>query len=373
MIILHLTLGLGNGGAEGALFRLITNDGSNKHIVISVMGDGIYGERLRSHGVEVISFDVKRGKIPFNVPFRILYYILKIKPDVFQSWLYHSDILGGVLAKISGVKRIYWGIRHSNLEPNVNSKTTLIMAKVSALLSTFIPKGIISCSYKATQVHVDLGYKESKFHTISNGYDFSELYFSKSGFDFYRNKYDVSEQFVFGMVGRWNPQKNHENLFKALRHYLNKYGSNIKLFLVGPEINEKNSELVTLIDSYNLWSYIELIGPVSPVNNVMSSFDALVLPSLGEAFPNVLAESMACGVPVVSTDVGDASYIVGNTGWIVPSNSPVDLCEAMSECASLKTNNIDSWNQLKVKAKTRVKQNFSIEHMVSQFNQAWKA
>ncbi|MFA0391320.1 glycosyltransferase [Vibrio splendidus] len=372
MKVLHLTLGLGNGGAEGALYRLIKFDKSNEHIVISIMGDGYYGKRLRDIGVDIYSYDVRRGCIPLSIPFKIYRDIRSVKPDVLQTWLYHADILGGVVGRLAGVRNVFWGIRHSNLSPDLNSRTTLVMSKVSALLSRLVPKRIISCSRKATDVHIATGYEESKFVTIPNGYDFESLTYSYDKRRDYRGKLLLNDNFVFGMVARWNPQKNHKNLIEAVAYYIDNYNTKIKVVLVGPDIDSENKELLSLINKYNVGSNIILLGPTNDIPGVMSMLDVLVLPSSGEAFPNVVAEAMACSTPVVTTNVGDAAFIVGDTGWIVPPNDSKSLAEAMHSSYMASGDNF-YWNLTKESCRDRIVNNFSIESMVNNFNDAWES
>jgi len=60
-----------------------------------------------------------------------------------------------------------------------------------------------------------------------------------------------------------------------------------------------------------------------------NALDVLVLSSMSESFPNVVGEAMACGVPCVVTDVGDAAELVGETGVIAPPRDPERLREAI--------------------------------------------
>ena len=60
-----------------------------------------------------------------------------------------------------------------------------------------------------------------------------------------------------------------------------------------------------------------------------NAFDIATLPSaFGEGFPNVVGEAMACGTPVVGTDIGDVRSIVGELGEVVPPGQPDLLCAA---------------------------------------------
>ena len=91
--------------------------------------------------------------------------------------------------------------------------------------------------------------------------------------------------------------------------------------------------------------------------------------SYGEGFPNAVAESMACGTPSIVTDVGDSSFIVSKTGWVVPPNNPIKLAKAIEKALSeFRTKN---WKKRSNKARSRIQKNFQISKMLKSYNKSW--
>ena len=92
--------------------------------------------------------------------------------------------------------------------------------------------------------------------------------------------------------------------------------------------------------------------------------------SYGEGFPNVVAEAMACGTPCVVTNVGDAAFIVGKTGWTVPPNNSLKLAKAIEQ--SLSEFRTKNWNKRRHKARLNIKEKFEISKMISSYNKVWR-
>ena len=82
---------------------------------------------------------------------------------IIQTWLPHSDLIGGLISKICGYKKIIWNIRISNFSNNSFKLRTLIVILINSILSYFIPKKIISCSVAGINAHQRFGYKKKFF------------------------------------------------------------------------------------------------------------------------------------------------------------------------------------------------------------------
>jgi glycosyltransferase involved in cell wall biosynthesis len=172
------------------------------------------------------------------------------------------------------------------------------------------------------------------------------------------------------MVARFDPQKDHANLLAALS-LLKERGVEYCCVFVGTGVDCANETLTQLISAAGLEKNVQLLGRRNDIPAVMNALDLHVLSSsFGEAFPNVLAEAMACGTPCVTTDVGDAALIIGETGWVVPPEDVGALANSIEKAIMLWQDQ-PGWQKRKRACRKRVEDEFSLSAMVSAYRGAW--
>lgn len=369
MSIVHIITGLNNGGAEAVLYRLVTSDLKNKHIVISLMDMGKYGSMLRERGIEVICLYMPQGKLTFSGVLKLWKVLRKHRASVVQTWMYHADFIGGVIAKLAGVKKIFWGIHHTDLIAGESSKTTILIANLCAKISGVVPTKIVCCAKRSSAVHAGLGYEKEKMVVIGNGYELSHFQPNDDLGSEVRKLLGVTGP-LLGTVGRFNPLKDHKNLLQALA-LLKIKKINFTALLIGPNIDHQNMELMGWVVENNLQDDVVLLGQRTDIPALMNAIDLHILSSSSEAFPNVLAEAMACGTPCVTTDVGDAGLIVSNTGWVAPPKDAISLAEAIEHALFEMKEHPDMWEKRKLASRQRIESNFSLEKMIEKYHMTW--
>ncbi len=370
MRVLHIITDLDNGGAEAILFRLIKSTPDIEHEVFSLMSGGIYEELIRELGVNVISFNFNKKPSDSFRLIKLFYYIFKSRCDVVQTWMYHADFFGGIFSKLIFKKKIVWGI-HGPFNKRNTSLTTKLFIYFNSFLSYIVPHNIIVVSNHALKRHINIGYNKNKFILINNGYSSTDFNFVEGSKNFVLNEHKINEDvIVLGMVARYDPYKDHENLFKAL-FLLKSSNFNFVCLLIGSNMTCENSDLVKMIASYDLTSNVFLIGPKSNISMYMSSLDIHILSSLDESFPNVLSEAMLCSTPCISTDVGDAELILGDTGWIVPIKDPKKLYLSIMEAIELLVSDNIKWANKKQLCRERIVLNFSLQSMINSYISVW--
>lgn len=369
MKILHVITGLNNGGAEAVLFRLIGHSIHREtHHVISLLDDGFYGAKLRDLGVHVDTLNLSGlNGLVRGLP-RMFRIIRRVRPDVVQTHMYHANFFGGMAARLGGCRGVVWGIHHSSLSGD--KMGTRLIARMCGPLSRWVPSAIVCCSENGADIHVSMGYRRDSVRIIPNGYDLSVFCSDDAVRDRVRaNWCRGNNDLLFGMVGRWNAQKDHANLLQALS-LLKRGNLDFRCLLVGPGMKSTNRELMKVIKANGLEDRVIPLGPRDDVPALMNALDIHILSSAyGEAFPNVVAEAMACGTPSVTTDVGDAAFIVGNDEWVAPPRNPKLLADAVVRALG----DIEKFGRPLVgrRCRSRIKEHFALERMVESYRGLW--
>lgn len=369
--IVHICTGLGNGGAEAILYQLCLSDRSNTHHVVSLMDEGKYGAPLREHGVEVTCLNMPQGRITLKGVWNLFRLLRANRSAVVQTWMGHANLLGGVVAKLTGIKKIFWGVHHTAVKFTEAKLSTAIIGRLCGFLSTWLPSKIIFCAEKSMTVHLEIGYCAEKSIVIQNGYDVSEFSIKDLSRQELRGKWKANEKVIIGSVGRFHPLKDHRTLLKAMS-LIKRQNFSFHCVLVGSGMLESNEELMRWITELDLQDKVSLLGQRNDIPDIMNAIDVLVLSSVSEAFPNVLSEAMACGTPCITTDVGDAASIVGESGWVVPHSIPEAIADALVE-ALAAIEDRENWWRRRIEARKHIKDNFSLKKMINSYNTVWRA
>ena len=370
MKIVHIITGLNDGGAEHTLFKICKYDNFNKHIVISLTGPGKYFSLLKKLKIKIYCLNANFFSI--HKFFFLIRLLRLLNPDIVQTWLVHADFVGGIAARLANIKKIIWNVRYSDLKLGSAKLTTIIIIKILSKLSYLIPKSIVIASKRAKKIYEIEGYDKKKLRFIPNGYDFSILKPSKFQKINFQKKNKIKKKIpLIGKVARYDPKKDHLNLIKALSLIRSK-NINFSCVLIGTNINQSNIKLVSKIKELKLSNHVKLLGQNDDITKVMNGLDVYIQSSsYGEGFPNVVAEAMSCGTPCVVTDVGDARFIVGKNGWIVPPNNSIKLAKAIEK--ALSEIGTSHWSRRCKKARLRIKDNFNIINMIKSYSNLWNS
>jgi glycosyltransferase involved in cell wall biosynthesis len=366
--VLHIINDLSLGGAETLLYRLTALPSTVEHRIVSLGPPEWYSKPLEERGIRVEYFDMRSPLAMASGIFRLRRLIRESGADVVQCWLYRSNVVGGLAARIAGVP-VAWGVHCSSLTPLKYSSRAL--AYLSGLLAPFVPGFIINCSKQSAELHSKLGYAAAPGAVIHNGYDPARFYPDAASREAMRKRLGIAPgEFVIGSLARWHPQKDIPNLLSALR-IVSDRGVPVRCLLIGNGLDEGNPALMQEIRASRCEAFVSTLGMRRDVPELARAMDLHVLASCGsEAFPNAVAETMLSGTPNVVTDVGDSALIVDDAGWVVPPRSPAQLADAIVAAVELKADP-EGWEQRRAAARERIAQSFTEERMAEAYSEVW--
>jgi glycosyltransferase involved in cell wall biosynthesis len=373
--VLHVIACLDTGGAQKMLYKLLsgTDREAFKTEVVSLIDIGPIGQKIQALGVSVRALGMRRSGVPNPLAvLRLARWLRQDPPYVIQTWMYHADLIGGLAARLAGSIPVAWGVRNSNLDPQCSRRSTIWIAMACARLSRWLPARIVCCSEASRQVHTQLGYAADKMVVIPNGFDLAVFRADPAARRSVRQELGIPEEApLIGLVARFHPQKDHCDFVQAAARF-HACVPESHFLLCGDGITWRNPELAGWIEAAGIQSQCHLLGRREDIPRLMAALDiASTAASYGEAFPNVVGEAMACGVPCVVTDVGDSAIIVGETGVVVPPKDPQALAAGWSRL--LLDMNQEERRRLGLAARQRIMERYSLGKIVEQYERLYKS
>ncbi len=297
-------------------FLRYRSSGHFQHVVVSLTSRGEVGDEIEEMGVKVHALGARRGAAPLPLHMWQLQVLgRRVRPAIIQGWMYHGNLSASWAAGWLGFRpHVVWAIRCSLPSLDRHRPLTKATIRFGARLSRF-PRRVIYNSSRGLSDHVAAGYCASNGMVIPNGFDLDAFRPDPvAGVVLRRDLGIPSRVPLVCMVANYTPMKDHRTFLEAARIF---HGErpDVHFILAGTGVDSANTALTEMVETRGLADRVHLIGSgrYSSGDGGFRYRHAFVV----EAFPNVVGEAMACGVPVVASDVGDVRGIVGDTGIVV--------------------------------------------------------
>ena len=319
--ILHLISTLDIGGVQKQIVEVVKRlEGEKFSNYVGSFSSGFLVEALKKINIPSVIFRRDFRFDPF-LPFRIALYLKKEKVDILHTYLFTANTwgrLGGIIARTPVIVA-----SERNAIPWKNSLHIFL----DSILSLFTSR-IVACSSAIKELNLRKGFiKEEKIGVIYNGVDTEKFKPGKKKKS--RKELALPENaFIIGSAGRLHWCKGYRFLLEAVNSLKNTY-PHLYLMLVGEGEERKNLE--KLVERLDLRERVIFTGEVEEVLPFIQSWDVGVFPSLYEGFGISIAETMACGIPVIASRTGGVPEVVGEAGIIVKRGDSCQLAKAIEK------------------------------------------
>jgi len=326
-VIHHLVI----GGLENGLVNLINRMPASRyrHAIVCMTRYSDFRNRIQNPTVEVFALDRRDGS---DWPARVELFrlIRRLKPAIVHS-RGMSGLDSMLPAMLNGVGARIHGEHGRDMDDldGTNLKAQWVRRLHRPFISHYIALSKDLKSYLEKKIRVP----ERRITQIYNGVDCQYFRPALSGrAPLPESGFANDTSFIIGTVGRMQAVKDQVNLTKAfilLATLLPEKKHQLRLVIVGD--GPLWAQCGKLLDVAGLRHLAWLPGARDDVADLMRGMDLFILPSLAEGISNTILEAMACGLPVIATQVGGNPELVeeGITGNLIPAADPGALAEAM--------------------------------------------
>ena len=361
MRILLFIGSLHTGGSQmqlSALARGLRDLEQDVHVATIFPGGRFWKDLSNEPGLTIHSLFPRRPNHRFGVgaalmtAYRPLARLAsRLNADALYSMLDVPNFIA-LLARNRAKVPLVWGLRSGR------NRMPFYVATIRRLcmwMSKSVPL-VIANSHSGLRHHESLGLSAGSHVVIDNGVDTGHFYIDEDAGCAQRRDWGIpSDAPLVGLVGRLSPIKDHETFLAAAAIAVRRR-QELRFVIVGGGKRATAESLERSIARRGLAESVSLVSETTRMRDVYNALDLLALSSIGEGFPNVLLEGMACGLPCVSTRAGEADRIIGSADILVPIGDPDALASAMLR-------RLQSFDGDKSRQRRHVEERFGIEAM----------
>lgn len=315
---------MGMGGAETQLCSLADEFYSRGNKVTIVFLNGEQVVFPKNKNIEIINLCMKKNIFSFAeaiLNFRKI--INDINPDVIHSHMIHSNIFCRISRLFIRMPLLVCSSHNSN-EGNVFRMLAYRLTNNLSEINTNVGKESVDSFVRMGAI------KKGKMLVAYNGIDTDKFtYSTRFSSEFRKNFSMLENDKLLISIGRNDPAKDYDNLFKAISLIPKKY--KFKLLVVGLNVEQ--------LSTHECFDYINdrvvLLGLRKDVPYLLSAADILVMSSAWEGLPIVIGEAMSSECIIVTTDAGGCKEWLNENNWVVPVKNSEALSEAIIKCLEL--------------------------------------
>ena len=321
--VLIICTSLNMGGTEKQAVWLANklSDENYKVFFVSLKDAGILSQYLNSN-IITKNFKLADAKNTITKVFHFIIGLLqliklvnKYKITKTITFLFHSNLVGKFL-------KIFSIYDNSHIVAFRSDRLSKRDSKVNRL-RTFLFKNFILDKKTTVVYNSNSGFKKLNLKSVNQKIIYNHPLNKSQSKNYHANK------FIY--IGRLDELKNVQNIVLGFKN-IKESNVSLDIYGKGPDL----PYIQKMIDEHSLEKTITLKGINPSISDNLSKFDALILGSTHEAFPNVLIEAFNAGVIPISTNVGDASWLIGkNRGLLIQGFTSDKISKSILEFLDL--------------------------------------
>ena len=326
----------GAGGAEQVFATLLQRlDPERFEVTVACHGQGVMFETYRRDSARVLSCDLVDLRRVSTIT-RLAGLMRESRCEVVHTHLWTADVLGGLAARLAGVRRVVSSVAGAYFLPidasGVKRARKLVFSRLFRAIYRGCDRVIAPSRYVADDLVTRPGIRVPRYRlaVIQNGVDVDEVErMERCAAGGSSGRWGKGNPLV-AIVANFFPIKGHRYLIRAIPKVVEAYPET-RFVLAGD--GESRPAAEALVEQLGVSDRVTFTGEIRDTLDLMRASDLVVLPSLSEGLPITLIEAMALGRPVVATGVGGIPEVVedGVTARVVPPRSSAALAGAMLE------------------------------------------